>query len=57
MGEDITPTSAGEKVITKDQKVIVYPWIGEGVCPACRSGEENLCDNPRSLGIYADRGY
>ncbi len=21
-------------------KVIVYPWIGEGPCPACKAGEE-----------------
>jgi propanol-preferring alcohol dehydrogenase len=35
----------------------VYPWIGEGLCRACRSGEENLCDKPRSLGIYLDGGY
>ena len=57
MGEDATPTLVGNEAITKEEKVIVYPWIGDGVCPACRSGEENLCDNPRSLGIYADGGY
>jgi alcohol dehydrogenase, propanol-preferring len=33
------------------------PWIGEGMCPACRIGEENLCDKARSLGIYNDGGY
>ncbi len=38
-------------------KVLVYPWIGEGTCPACRVGEENLCDSPRTLGIYQDGGY
>lgn len=37
--------------------VIVYPWIGEGLCPACRIGNENLCDRPRSLGVYTDGGY
>ena len=42
---------------SKDEEVIVYPWIGEGLCPACRMGEENLCDKPRSLGIYTDGGY
>ncbi len=42
---------------SKNEKVIVYPWIGEGLCPACRSGEENLCDKPRSLGVYLDGGY
>jgi alcohol dehydrogenase, propanol-preferring len=43
--------------ISRGQKVLVYPWIGEGLCPACRIGEENLCDKPRSLGIYTDGGY
>jgi alcohol dehydrogenase, propanol-preferring len=42
---------------SKNEKVLVYPWIGEGLCPACRIGEENLCDKPRSLGIYTDGGY
>jgi alcohol dehydrogenase, propanol-preferring len=42
---------------TKNEKVLVYPWIGEGLCPACRSGEENLCDKPRSLGVYMEGGY
>jgi alcohol dehydrogenase, propanol-preferring len=49
----------GEQVegFSKNDKVLVYPWIGEGLCPACRIGEENLCDKPRSLGIYTDGGY
>ena len=33
----------------KNEKVLVYPWIGEGLCPACRTGEENLCDKPKIL--------
>jgi propanol-preferring alcohol dehydrogenase len=57
MGEDVTPISVGNEVIRKNERVIVYPWVGEGVCPVCRGGEENLCDNPKSLGIYADGGY
>jgi len=40
-----------------DDQVLVYPWIGEGLCPACRIGEENLCDKPRSLGVYMNGGY
>ena len=35
----------------------MYPWIGDGFCPACRVGEENLCDKPRSIGVYRDGGY
>ena len=50
IGEDV-------KEFAKDERVLVYPWIGEGLCPACRAGKENLCDNPKSLGIYTDGGY
>jgi propanol-preferring alcohol dehydrogenase len=41
--------SVGDEVegFRKNEKVLVFPWIGEGLCPACRVGEENLCDNPR----------
>ena len=51
--------SLGEQAegFAKNEKVLVFPWIGEGLCPACRTGEENLCDKPRSLGIYNDGGY
>jgi alcohol dehydrogenase, propanol-preferring len=51
MGEDV------KTFFKKDEKVMVYPWIGEGLCPACRIGDENLCDRPRSLGIYRNGGY
>lgn len=49
----------GEQVegFSKYEKVLVYPWVGEGMCPACKIGQENLCDKPRSLGIYRDGGY
>jgi propanol-preferring alcohol dehydrogenase len=51
--------SIGEQAegFSKNEKVLVFPWIGEGLCPACRMGKENLCDKPRSLGIYTDGGY
>ena len=51
--------SLGEQTegFKKNEKVLVFPWIGDGLCPACRVGEENLCDKPRSLGIYNDGGY
>jgi len=60
-GHEIAGTieEVGESVIgfSKGDNVLVYPWIGEGTCPACRVSEENLCDAPRSLGIYQDGGY
>jgi alcohol dehydrogenase, propanol-preferring len=52
--EEIGGSVSGFK---EGDKVLVYPWIGEGTCPACRIGEENLCDSPRTLGIYQDGGY
>ncbi|HKX81258.1 MAG TPA: alcohol dehydrogenase [Nitrososphaera sp.] len=60
-GHEIAGTveEVGESVTgyQKGDKVLVYPWIGEGTCPACRVGEENVCDSPRTLGIYQDGGY
>ncbi len=60
-GHEIAGTvdTLGEQAegFSKNDKVLVYPWIGEGLCPACRIGEENLCDKPRSLGVYVDGGY
>ncbi|HEX4591390.1 MAG TPA: zinc-dependent alcohol dehydrogenase family protein [Gemmataceae bacterium] len=43
---------------TVGQRVGV-PWLGYtcGVCPYCRSGRENLCDNPRFTGYTLDGGY
>lgn len=41
----------------KGEKVLVYPWIGCGSCPACQAGNENLCDTPRSLGVFQNGGY
>jgi propanol-preferring alcohol dehydrogenase len=46
-----------DAAIAPGRKVAVYPWIGCGVCPACRHGEENLCASPRHLGIAADGGF
>jgi len=60
-GHEIAGTidSLGDQAeaFSKNDKVLVYPWIGEGLCPACRVGDENLCDKPRSLGVYAEGGY
>lgn len=36
---------------------VVYPWIGCGCCAACSSGDEQLCQAPRFLGVHADGGY
>ncbi len=49
----------GESVsyFQKGDRVLVYPWIGDEICSSCKSGDEHLCDKPRTLGIYQDGGY
>jgi propanol-preferring alcohol dehydrogenase len=43
--------------VSKGDDVLVFPWIGCGECPACKVGNENLCDAPRSMGVFQDGGY
>ena len=37
--------------------VLVYPWIGCGQCTTCEKGNTNLCESPKSLGVFQDGGY
>jgi len=39
------------------RRVVVYPWIGCGVCALCLRGDEHLCVKPRQIGIQKDGGY
>jgi D-arabinose 1-dehydrogenase-like Zn-dependent alcohol dehydrogenase len=38
-------------------KRVVHPWIGCGTCAVCRRGEEQLCTQPRILGVHRPGGY
>lgn len=38
-------------------KYLVFPWIGCGECAVCQAGDEQLCLQPRFLGIYRPGGY
>ncbi|MDH5463237.1 MAG: alcohol dehydrogenase [Nitrosopumilus sp.] len=49
-GNDVTGISKGDEVL-------VFPWVGCGECPACKVENENLCDTPKSLGVFQDGGY
>ncbi len=50
-GADVNRFKPGERV--------GVPWLGytDGTCPYCRSGRENLCDNPGFTGYTIDGGY
>jgi propanol-preferring alcohol dehydrogenase len=39
-------------------RVVVYPWVGCGVCRKCGAGKENICEGtPAFLGFWRDGGY
>ncbi len=62
MGHEIAGEVAevGDQVegISKGERVVVYPWIGDGMCKACLTGNENLCvRGTKPLGILRPGGY
>ncbi len=62
MGHEIAGEVAevGDQVegVSKGDRVVVYPWIGDGVCKACLTGNENLCvRGTKPLGILRPGGY
>lgn len=48
------PEAAG--VAIGDER-IVYPWVGCGTCELCQSDNENLCYQPRGIGVIQDGGF
>ena len=50
IGASVTEIKVGDDVL-------VYPWIGCGICPTCEKGDTNLCEAPKSLGVFQDGGY
>jgi propanol-preferring alcohol dehydrogenase len=51
LGDKVRGFDIGERV--------GVPWLGftDGTCFYCRSGRENLCENPRFTGYQIDGGY
>jgi propanol-preferring alcohol dehydrogenase len=60
-GHEIVGTVAniGDSVegLNVGDDVLVYPWIGCDNCPTCKKGDTNLCEAPKSLGVFQDGGY
>jgi len=50
IGPDVKDVAVGDDVL-------VYPWLGCSFCKTCISGNENLCESPRSIGLFQDGGY
>ena len=54
---EVAQTGTDTGGYAEGDQVLVYPWIGCGNCRACQNDTENLCDQPRSLGVFQDGGY
>ena len=50
LGPDATGVAIGDVRI-------VYPWLGCGVCATCLAEDDNMCQTPRSIGIFQNGGY
>jgi D-arabinose 1-dehydrogenase-like Zn-dependent alcohol dehydrogenase len=47
-----------DRKLKRGQKKIVYPWIGCGKCPVCKSGQDNYCvSGSRFLGVNRPGAY
>jgi alcohol dehydrogenase/propanol-preferring alcohol dehydrogenase len=45
------------KGLAVGQTRLVFPWVGCGKCDKCLAEEDNMCLQPRSLGVYQHGGY
>jgi propanol-preferring alcohol dehydrogenase len=61
LGHEIAGTVAAlgpdAKGIAVGTRVVVYPWIGCGICDACLEERDTDCEAQRSLGAKADGGF
>ncbi len=49
---------AGAQALTVGQRVMAYFYLVCGHCPACRSGNDSLCENLAGwVGVHRDGGY
>src|SRR5438445_10495417 len=53
---EIVRVGANVKDRRVGENVLIYPWIGCGICRVCRDGYENHCMKPRCLGVHCDGG-
>lgn len=57
LGHEIAGSVAAGPQELVGRHVLVHPWIGCTRCPACTGGAENLCDQPRFLGMHRPGGF
>jgi alcohol dehydrogenase, propanol-preferring len=50
----VGPDAKGVKV---GDRRLVHPWLGCGECATCKTGEEQMCRTPFSIGVFRSGGY
>jgi len=50
----VGPDAKGVKI---GDRRLVHPWLGCGECTVCRTGEEQMCRTPLSIGVFRSGGY
>lgn len=45
------------KVVELGQQVLVFPWVGCGICEACREDRESDCSAMRIIGLKQKGGF
>ena len=55
-GEVVAPGPEASGVAVGDRRV-VYPWLGCGDCPRCRTGDEHLCPTGHPMGVGRAGGF
>jgi threonine dehydrogenase-like Zn-dependent dehydrogenase len=53
----VVETGRGVKHLKPGDRVVVDPNLTCGLCPYCRIGLPNMCENMTTLGIYIDGGF
>ncbi len=53
----VSEIGSSVKGFSVGDEVLVYPWIGCGECSTCKAGDTNLCEAPKSLGVFQNGGY
>lgn len=58
IGGEVVECGPDAQGLAVGDRVVVYPWLGCGNCPACRCVDEHLCTKAaHNLGIQLPGGY
>src|SRR5215470_2176942 len=54
---EVVAVGPDAKGVNVGDRRLVHPWLGCGECAICRTGEEQMCRIPFSIGVFRSGGY